>query len=34
VEQKDLEDGQGLINEINTGVYYFKGKALLDAAAY
>ena len=31
VEQRDLEDGQELINEINTGVYFFKGKALLDA---
>ena len=31
IEQKDLTAGQELINEINTGVYFFKGKALLDA---
>ena len=31
VEQRDLEDGQEFINEINTGIYLFKGKALLDA---
>ena len=31
VEHKDLTDGQELINEINTGVYAFNGKALLDA---
>jgi len=31
VEQKDLADGQEFVNEINTGVYFFNGKALLDA---
>ena len=31
VEQKDLTDGQDFIGEINTGVYFFKGKALLAA---
>jgi len=31
IEQKDLTDGEGFINEINTGVYFFKGRALLAA---
>ena len=31
VEHRDLEDGQESVNEINTGVYFFQGKALLDA---
>jgi bifunctional UDP-N-acetylglucosamine pyrophosphorylase/glucosamine-1-phosphate N-acetyltransferase len=31
VEHKDLEEGQELVNEINTSVYMFNGKALLDA---
>jgi len=31
VEHKDLASGQEMINEINTGVYAFNGKALLDA---
>ena len=31
VEHRDLIDGQELVNEINTGIYIFNGKALLDA---
>ncbi|MDR2648815.1 MAG: bifunctional UDP-N-acetylglucosamine diphosphorylase/glucosamine-1-phosphate N-acetyltransferase GlmU [Clostridiales bacterium] len=31
VEHRDLEEGQELVNEINTAVYMFNGKALLDA---
>ena len=31
VEHRDLAVGQELVNEINTGVYFFNGKALLNA---
>ena len=31
VEHRDLNNGQELVNEINTGIYIFNGKALLDA---
>jgi bifunctional UDP-N-acetylglucosamine pyrophosphorylase/glucosamine-1-phosphate N-acetyltransferase len=31
VEQKDVNEAQASIDEINTGIYVFKGQALLDA---